>query len=247
MAVGLGHITSHEGCIIRGRTSTRWPGTAQVQYIVPWVYKGLWAGQNSIDEELVKGISARLDKDVDDLREPRVLEVNRGLAGTGVKIYGQGFLLTEEEMKELLASAPKSAEVIQPYLNGSELNTLVGDQPERYVINFRDWPLAGPAVAGRSANEFPECLRIVEEKVKPERLQIEGEYSTAKYRREFWWRFSNDAEVICRQLRQRATMFVRARISELSQILKLRKPHKSGILSLELAIVASRLRQPTSG
>ena len=122
-------------------------------------------------------------------------------------------MLDANEVEDLLTRSPLSQEVIQPYLNGSELNNLIADLPERFVINFRDWPLQKRKNDERAASDFPACLEIVEETVKPERAAIKGDYSTARYRREFWWRFSNDAEQIYRKLRKRNQMYARARIS----------------------------------
>ena len=80
-----------------------------------------------------------------------------------------------------------------PYLNGEDLNSRPDQSPSRWVINFFDWPLRRGA-KGRWANaderqrknwlatgivpddypdpvaaDYPDCLAIVEEKVKPER------------------------------------------------------------------------------
>jgi hypothetical protein len=205
-------MVTTDAVLYRGRTSTEWPGDAQVKYIVPWIHKGAWRGNHVIDDKIVSGISSRLEEQAEEVGDPFLLAVNRGLAGTGAKIYGQGFLLSAKEVESLIASSPHCGDVIQPYVNGAELYSLVGDHTERYVINFRDWPLARGG-NGPAASDFPECLKIVTERVKPDREAITGEYGSAKYRREVWWRFSNDAEAIYRKLRNHKTMLVRARIS----------------------------------
>ena len=212
LCVSIGHMVATDAVLYRGRTSTQWPGDAQVKYIVPWIHKGAWRGMHIIDDKVVEGISSRLEEQAEEVTEPFLLAVNRGLAGTGAKIYGQGFLLSATEADSLIASSPHCDHIIQPYVNGAELYSLVGDRTERYVINFRDWPLAGGG-NGPAASDFPECLKIVTERVKPEREAIKGEYGSARYRREVWWRFSNDAEAIYCKLRHHKTMLVRARIS----------------------------------
>ena len=55
-----------------------------------------------------------------------------------------------------------------PYLNGEDLNSRPDQSPSRWVINFFDWPI-------EKAMEYPDCFRIVEEKVKPERMQEQPE------------------------------------------------------------------------
>ncbi|MTJ37289.1 type IIL restriction-modification enzyme MmeI, partial [Dolichospermum sp. UHCC 0260] len=63
--------------------------------------------------------------------------------------------------------------------------------PSRWVINFKDWPLDAENddpknPKGRPyASDYPDCLAIVIEKVKPER-----EKNKDKQRREIWWRFT---------------------------------------------------------
>ncbi len=49
-----------------------------------------------------------------------------------------------------------------PYLNGEDLNSRPDQSPSRWVINFHDWPL-------ERAETYPDCMKIVREKVKPER------------------------------------------------------------------------------
>ena len=48
---------------------------------------------------------------------------------------------------------------------------------KRWIVDFHDWPL-------QRAESYPACLHIVEEKVKPQRLESNRE----RYRR-FWWQF----------------------------------------------------------
>jgi len=48
--------------------------------------------------------------------------------------------------------------------------------PSRFVINFRDWPL-------EQAEQYPDCIRIVREKVKPER----DRNTFSRSARDRWW------------------------------------------------------------
>ena len=59
-----------------------------------------------------------------------------------------------------------------PYLNGEDLNSRPDQSPSRWVINFFDWPLdrdRPEGYEGPVAADYPDCLTIVEERVKPER------------------------------------------------------------------------------
>ncbi len=48
---------------------------------------------------------------------------------------------------------------------------------KRWIIDFHDWPL-------EKAQQYPACLAVVEEKVKPQRMESNRE----RYRR-YWWQF----------------------------------------------------------
>ncbi len=71
-------------------------------------------------------------------------------------------MLEPSEAQALIQKDPRNKDVLFPYLNGEDLNSRPDQSPSRWVINFFDWP-------EEKAREYPECFRIVEEKVKPER------------------------------------------------------------------------------
>ena len=76
---------------------------------------------------------------------------------------------------------------LMPYLIGIDLNSDPEQCPQRYIINFHDWPLrkSDRASAGWAADEFPELLRIVEESEAATASAKENN-STSKHRREHW-------------------------------------------------------------
>ena len=73
---------------------------------------------------------------------------------------------------------PRNKDVLFPYLNGEDLNSRPDQSPSRWVINFFDWPI-------EKAMPYPDCFRIIEEKVKPERMK-----NKRKVRAERWWQFA---------------------------------------------------------
>jgi hypothetical protein len=85
---------------------------------------------------------------------------------------------------------------MKPYLVGDDLNSSPSQRPSRYIINFRDWPLStsDETYTTDCAEDYPELLKIVEERVKPQRLSLPENNSTAKHRRKYWWQFSNRAD-----------------------------------------------------
>ena len=113
--------------------------------------------------------------------DPVPSALNKGLSFLGSKIYGQGFILTPEERDALILKNPRNAERIFPYLGGEEINTNANQGFDRYVINFEQMELI-------DAERWPELLKIVREKVKPERDELKDN-SDGRRRKQYWWQF----------------------------------------------------------
>jgi hypothetical protein len=140
------------------------------------------------------------------------LAANHGLAYQGSIILGLGFTLSEEKAHALIVEDAKNGDVLYPYLNGQDLNSHPMQKARRWVINFWDWPLSRDAdgnwqeageeeqaewvregrvpkdFPGSVAEDFPQLLSIVREKVKPDR-----DKNKRKARRERWWQFAENA------------------------------------------------------
>ena len=115
------------------------------------------------------------------LGRPQPLMANANKSFDGTKVYGSGFVLETEEAKTLLAKNSINQDVLFPYLNGEDLNTRPDQSSSRWVINFQDWTL-------EQSETYPDCIKIVREKVKPER-----DLNNRKVRRERWWQFAERA------------------------------------------------------
>jgi len=63
------------------------------------------------------------------------------------------------------------------------------------------------------AKQYPDLLRIVEERVKPERERLHGPGD--KHSREYWWRFHNYRRDLRRAIASLRRVLVRSRVSEL--------------------------------
>ena len=110
---------------------------------------------------------ARITPYLDDsetIGSPYRLKENAGKSFIGSFVLGMGFVLEPSEAQALIAKNPRNKDVLFPYLNGEDLNSRPDQSPSRWVINFFDWP-------EEKAREYPDCFRIVEEKVKPERTR----------------------------------------------------------------------------
>ena len=124
------------------------------------------------------------------------------------------------ERQRLIAADPHNQEAIFPYIGGEEVNTSPTHAHHRYVINFRDYPLRrgdlGETWVGADdhqrrewlrrgivpvdypepvAADWPDLLGIVEERVKPERMNV-----NRKVRRDYWWRFGDRQPALYRAI-----------------------------------------------
>ena len=79
-------------------------------------------------------------------------------------VSGMGFILDPRGgPSSHRAGRQERRDLLAPYLNGEDLNTRPDQSAARFVINFRDWSLD-------VASSFPHAMRLVETRVKPERL-----------------------------------------------------------------------------
>ena len=119
---------------------------------------------------------------------------------------GIGFVLEAAEAEALLARDPRNADCLFPYLNGEDLNTHPAQQPGRWVICFHDWDLA-------RAQQCPDLLRIVAERVKPERERLRGPGDARN--RAAWWQFGAYRAGMRRAIAPLRRVLARSRISEM--------------------------------
>ncbi|MCY4188036.1 MAG: hypothetical protein OXD30_06090, partial [Bryobacterales bacterium] len=115
------------------------------------------------------------------------------------------------DMQRLVEENPKNAEAILPYIGGEELNSHPAHAHHRHVINFHDYPLKRDPNRRRSwfkasektqkkwvregvvpwdyprpvAEDWPELLGIVRDKVKPDRIRLKDKGLRSK-----WWQFA---------------------------------------------------------
>jgi hypothetical protein len=206
--VGLEQLTGN-GCVIpRAVPSRPWPGTANLEVAHVWVRRGAWNGPFVLDENPTNGITAFLTPPGTVSGNPHRLKANDGKAFIGSYVLGLGFVLEPEEAQALIAKDARNKNVLFPYLNGEDLNSRPDQSPSRWIINFFDWPL-------QKAAEYADCLRIVQEKVKPERDRLGlKEDSSSKGYAKWWWQFGRKGEELYRTIARMERVLVTAEVSK---------------------------------
>jgi len=184
---GLRWICTHGGEIFAATRRLRWPGEAAVVVSVVHVCRGKWAGPRDLDRRSVETITAFLFH-AGGHDDPSQLIANAGKSFVGSYVLGMGFTFDDtdkkgvassiSDMHRLIAAAPHNKEVIFPYIGGEEINTSPMHAHHRYVINF------GERSEAECRKQWPALMKIVEAKVRPERLA-----QNDKGAREKWWQF----------------------------------------------------------
>ncbi|MCK6478839.1 MAG: BREX-1 system adenine-specific DNA-methyltransferase PglX [Planctomycetes bacterium] len=186
--VGLEQLVERGCSIPRAVASRPWPGVANLAIAEVWLRRGQWRGPHVLAGEEVPSITPFLTRPGRVSGKPFRLEANAGVAFQGSIVLGLGFVLTPKEAEALLEGNPRNREVLFLYLSGEDLNARPDQSASRWVINFRDWPLdreaAPDGYRGPVASDFPECLDVVREKVRPER-----ETNNRKVYRVRWWQY----------------------------------------------------------
>lgn len=110
-----------------------------------------------------------------DITSCRPLRANLNLAHQGVKLHGEGFIITGDLARAMIEKQPTSKAVVRPFRNGQDITAKLKD---RYVID-----LFGLS-AEQARNEYPEPYQHVYVHVKPER-----DINRREIRKRNWWLF----------------------------------------------------------
>ena len=184
---GLEQVVAQGGSISFAVRGVTWPGRANLVVSLVAIHRGAWRGPYLLDGQEVPTISPFFEAETDG-GAPGILGENAAKVFQGSIFLGDGFLLTHAQAAELVRQNPANREVIQPLINGQELNNAPDQQPGRSIINFRDWP-------EERARRYREPFAIVEALVKPVRAS-----SNRSTRRKNWWQYAERAAGLYRTL-----------------------------------------------
>jgi hypothetical protein len=208
-STGLAKLESEGATIFRATNDLPWPGVAAVVVDIVHVSKARVTPPFILDGAIVQHITSQLDS-TRTVGEPYTLAANRDKSFQGSVVVGMGFVLEPDEAEELMSRDPKNRDAIFPYLNGEDLNSHPEQKPSRWVINFFDWPrertargswfnldekaqhkaaregVVPPDYPGPVAADYPDCFKIVLERVYPVRKEVNREAH-----RKYWWHYGD--------------------------------------------------------
>lgn len=173
----LDYVVAKGGVITDAVSSQKWPGDAKVHVsLANWVQQPTTApAAFTLDGAPVAGITTQL-RAGSSMWEPRPLPPNRGHSFIGCQPTGRGFVLEPVEASTLRENTV-NAPWVRPYLTGEDIAQGPAQAARRWIIDFG---AEGLEVASRA----PELLRILRERVRPER-----EASPNAELAKLWWQF----------------------------------------------------------
>ncbi|MCY4368416.1 MAG: N-6 DNA methylase [bacterium] len=214
-ASGLRWICTNGGEIFSATRRIKWPGHAAVLVSVVHVTRGRFNGSRFLDQRPVATITSYLYHRGTD-EDPQRLYQNQNQSYQGTVVLGMGFTFDDTDtagiaspittMARIQTAHPASEQIIQPYIGGKELNFSPTQAHHRYVINF------GEHSEATCRRTWPELFEIVEEKVKPNRINKDA----TKYPRMVheWWKYWNPRYQLYNEIRSSDRVLANARVSK---------------------------------
>jgi hypothetical protein len=202
--VGLDQVVDMGWAVYRAEKSQRWPGTAAVEVALVWAGHPTEHELRILDAGRVTGITPSLDPQSRIRGNAHRLSANADQSFIGSYVLGMGFILEPAEAQTLITQDSRNDAVLFPYLNGEDLNSRWDCSASRWVINFGERTEA-------EARQFSQVWAIVEERVKPFRMERDGN----KYPRMVfeWWKYWNSRPGMLRATANLDRVLVIARIS----------------------------------
>jgi len=173
----LEYIVSNGGKVQFAWPRILWPGAASVMVSIVGITRHPIGMKPILSGSEVSFITPFLDPSEQGLSVACPLLSNSGLAFNGSKLYGQGFILGEDEALSLIGHEPELKDIIYLYLTAKDLTDSPSCKPSAYVINFGDRE-------EDEAAQYKTCYSIVRERVFPER-----QTNRRMQYKKWWWRY----------------------------------------------------------
>lgn len=203
--VGLDRMVDSGFTITRAIQSRSWPSqSATLEFAAVWGTRDAVSPRTAMvcDDAPVARISSLLEPAGRAEGRPERLAENSGIAFQGCIVLGKGFVLEPEEAREWIAEDPRNAEVLFPYLNGEDLNSRPDCSASRWVIDFN-------TRSEEEACTYRLPYERVLERVRPERAK-----NKRKPRRDYWWKFAENATGMRKTIENLDEVIVVVRVSK---------------------------------
>ncbi|WP_282111456.1 Eco57I restriction-modification methylase domain-containing protein [Maribacter stanieri] len=224
----------------------KWPGIAAVEVSLISLFKGEWNKLRYLNNKKVELINSYLEDNVEDV-EPYKLYENSEISFQGSLVLGKGFVLDNHEGNSVILKNPINNKIIRPYLNGEPLLNSPNQKAHRWVIDFKSIPLrrasaeewnsldatekdkhekygtlVNPNYKKEVAYDYPDCIQILEDRVKGERQRFKldekgniliGEYQLRHPLPIKWWQFCETRPKLYKTIKNNDKVLVSCRVA----------------------------------
>lgn len=185
--VGLDYLVGSGAKIKHANPNMKWPGSANLHVSIVVLAKR-YNGVCTIENKLATNITSFLTEDLGIVENPHKLLRNFPNASGGTGVLGIGFVIDRQEAKKWMAIDKKYSAVLQPYINGKDLNSRKSDDLDRYVINFNN-------MTEDETELYPLAIQRVRELVKPQRDKL-----TRQIHEECYWKHWDKRDSLYEQI-----------------------------------------------
>lgn len=236
----LEKLLNESSSIVFANSRMSWPGKASVTISMITMIKGAWNGKCILNTKEQTEISSYLEPKGAKNLAPQKIPENASLSFIGSYPNGKGFVISEEEKKSLIKINKMNEQVIYPYLIGKELNADPKHSPSKWILNFHDWPLGKKGnSSGPAAEDFPDCLNILRERVYPirTRKKANGEFSLRNPLPQKWWQYADKRPQLYRRFAK--LKFAYAIATQATKYVAFGRVSGKIVFSHSIAIIAS--------
>jgi SAM-dependent methyltransferase len=178
----LDYVTQNGGYIHEAISTQVWSGEAKVHVsLVNWCKEN--PDKYYLDHNPVSIINSSLQATIDVSQAVR-LKANSNKCFQGVIPVGEGFIVTEEQVKIWIKTDIRNKEVLKLFSMGANLAQNPQGKPERWIIDFSNMPI-------EEVSNYQLPFEYIKLNVKPER-----EKNREAVMREKWWRFKRTNEAM---------------------------------------------------
>ncbi|HAS08928.1 MAG TPA: hypothetical protein DCS55_00155 [Acidimicrobiaceae bacterium] len=201
--VGLDRLAEAGWTIQRAVKSEPWPNEANLEISKVWLWEQEWCGPRHVGSRPVSRITPQLDPGRRVSGQPERLAANSGRSFIGCLVGSKGFVLTQDEARELVASEAANAQVVRPYLDGQDFNSSPSQSARRWVVDFDE-------MSESEARRYVEPWSVVEKRVRDEVLGKKG-YPGWSDR---WWQYWNVRPAMRRAISDKQMVVAIGRVSK---------------------------------